>query len=143
MPTESRITLDLGSIDIKDDALPKISEKEIVPHAYFDYVREKALEYLDGIKATLKSRKSSLPRDFYQCMKLEVAIAKERVEGIRSYAIHKIQKLRVRETLLEQMFEEWLIYSVKARNKIVYDYCSYLKDKVTKVEISQSGRYRY
>lgn len=133
LPPEARINLDLGSIDIKDDSLPKINEKEMVPYAYFDYIREKALDYLASIKLNLKSRKQSLPDEFFDCMMLEVEIAKDRVEGIRAFAIHKIQKLRVRETLLEQMFEEWLIFSVKSRNKVVYEYCSYLKEKVDTV----------
>lgn len=129
----SRIHLEMGSIDIKDDSLPKISDKDMVPYAYFDFIREKAHEYLETVKINLKARKHSLPKDFYECMRHEVEIARERVEGIRAFAIHKIQKLRVRETLLEQMFEEWLIYSVKARNKVIYEYCSYLKEKVANV----------
>lgn len=134
MPADSgRISLELGSIDIKDDSLPKISEKEMVPYAYFDFIREKALEYLTSIKNTLKARKHNLPKDFLDCMNLEVELAREKVEGIRSYAIHKIQKLRVRETMLEQMFEEWLIFAVKNRNKVIYEQCSYLKEKVNNV----------
>lgn len=142
MPSDSsRINLELGSMDLKDDSLPKINEKDMVPFAYLDFIREKANEYLDSIKANLKSRKHNLPKDFYECMKQEVLISKERVEGIRAFAIHKIQKLRVRETLLEQMFEEWLIFSIKNRNKVVYDYCTYLKEKVANVNASKIGRF--
>lgn len=131
----------MGSIDIKDDSLPKVNEKEMVPYAYFDFIREKALDYLASIKLSLKSRKQGLPDEFFDCMMLEVEIAKNRVEGIRAFAIHKIQKLRVRETLLEQMFEEWLIFSVKNRNKVVYEYCSYLKEKVDSVDSNYLGKY--
>ena len=60
---DSRILLDLGSIDIKDEDPPKIDDYDIVPIAQLNYIREKALTFLDNIERILNSRQASLPED--------------------------------------------------------------------------------
>lgn len=130
---EVKISLELGSIDIKDEDLPKIQEGDIVPMAQLNYIRDQAIEFLEGIALILKRRKATLPEDFYTSLKLETDICRERIESARAYTIHKIQKIRLKESLVEHLFEEWMIFSIKLRNKAIYDYCSYLKDKVKDV----------
>lgn len=132
---DSKISLDLGSIDIKDEDLPKIQENEIVPMAHLNYIRGQAIEFLENITLILNQRKTTLPGEIYSSLSTEVNICRERVESIRAYTIHKIQKIRLKETLVEHLFEEWMIFSIKIKNKSIYDYCSYLKDKVRDVKI--------
>lgn len=127
------MTFDLGSMDIQDEELPKVRDTDVLPLAMLDYVRTKALEFLVNLDTKLEARRSSLPNDFYTCLKVESRLSRDRVESLRAYAIHKILKMKARETLVEHRFEEWMIYSIKARNKEVYKLCNILKQAVDQV----------
>jgi hypothetical protein len=124
------MTFDLGSMELRDDELPRISDKEPVPLELLNFVQEKALGFLAHVEEQITARRSSLPEQMVNTLEFQIQEVRRRINGVRSFAIHKILKYKYRQTLIEHRLEEWMIYSIKTRNEMIYELACKLKDLV-------------
>lgn len=132
-PSDSIITLEMPVMKIDNDEIPKVKDNEPIPLEMLDFARTKGHAYLSELLNRLEVRKTALPKDFYECMRVEVKKSLLRLESTYAYVIHNISKMKSRQTLVEHRLEQWMIYSIKMRNKGIYDYCCYLKDCIENV----------
>lgn len=128
-------------MEIRDEDLPKSNDKDLVPIEMLNYVRDKAIIFLNNILKTLEYRRGGLPKELYMSLKTKTILARQRVESVRAYAIHKMMKFKSRYTLIEQRFEEWMIYSIKTRNGMIYDLCNRLKECIKEVGLEVIAGY--
>ena len=102
-----------------------------------NYVRKIGLDYLSEMFKKLEAKRTQLPQDLYKCLKTEIRIVSQRIHSVRAYAIHKISKMKAQQCMVEHRLEEWMIYSIKHRNRQIYQKCSYLKDCIEKVLLAE------
>ena len=143
LPGDNQYNIELANIEIHEDEIPKISDGDFVPVEMLNYVRKIGLDYLSDMFKKVEAKKSQLPQEFYRCLKTEIRIVSQRIHSIRAYAIHKISKMKAQQCMVEHRLEEWMIYSIKHRNRQIYQKCNYLKECVEKVGLADSGRRRH
>lgn len=105
-----------------------------------NYIRKAGMGYLSDMFKKVEMKKGMLPVEFYTCLKNEIRIVGQRIHSIRSYAINQICRMKFQQCMVEHRLEEWMIYSIKYRNKQIYDKCSYLKECVQNVGIFKTRK---
>lgn len=131
----SHYQFDLKMIEIHDEDLPTINDNEVLPLNRLEFIENKANEFLRSFEGSLKKKAREANEEFVECLRAEMRNVGARIYNMKNFLIHNILKMKGRQSLLEHRFDEWMIFSIKRRNAIVYDYCNYLKDAIHKVTV--------
>lgn len=140
--SERLFKLHADNVRFDTEDLPDINTNELVPYTRIDYVIATCEDSFDELIEKMMENEN-LPIEFVECIKHEIKESINRIQGAKRYIVHKIKKTRVIYANLQHRMQDWVVYSCKTENSLIYDLCTHILDCIRTEESNISFDLKY
>lgn len=125
---ENELDLQIQSVNFNAADQPAVDPEELIPHNAIYFQQHGAEEYFEQMLTKLNEKRDNFPPKMLEVQDCEIKDAFERLQNLKDYIVHKIKKIKLRYTAFVHRMEDWIVFSVKTENSLIYDLINSIKE---------------